>query len=193
MFSDHGLGGLLEEGAHGKSPKCLGGNLGDLGEFCKGLRLYLLGKMMNEQDQVEIFESLLQQTVDRLFDKYDGNFDRLDKQEQELVYIWRAEADIYNGGMLQFLCNWGFSAAETTCDILEKMKANRSAALIRQALETVTSEVQRVQKEGKVLKETWDIPKYLSLESENLLEDLDEQYWEDPDNLCQKGWQHYLS
>ncbi|MEZ7771586.1 hypothetical protein O3682_09215, partial [Neisseria sp. 27098_8_112] len=30
--------GLLKEGAHGKSPKCLGGNLGDFGEFCKGLR-----------------------------------------------------------------------------------------------------------------------------------------------------------
>ena len=29
MFGDHGLCGLLEEGAHGKSPKCLGGNLGD--------------------------------------------------------------------------------------------------------------------------------------------------------------------
>ena len=39
MFGDHGLGGLLEEGAHGKSPKCLGGNLGDFGEFCKGLTL----------------------------------------------------------------------------------------------------------------------------------------------------------
>ena len=39
VFGDHGLGGLLEEGAHGKSPKCLGGNLGDFGEFCKGLRL----------------------------------------------------------------------------------------------------------------------------------------------------------
>ena len=38
MFGDHGLGGLLEEGAHGKSPKCLGGNLGDFEEFCKGLR-----------------------------------------------------------------------------------------------------------------------------------------------------------
>uniref|UniRef100_UPI0027E10519 hypothetical protein n=1 Tax=Neisseria mucosa TaxID=488 RepID=UPI0027E10519 len=34
-----GLCGLLEEGAHGKSPKCLDGNLGDFGEFCKGLRL----------------------------------------------------------------------------------------------------------------------------------------------------------
>ena len=31
MFGDHGLDGLPEEGAHGKSPKCLGGNLGDLG------------------------------------------------------------------------------------------------------------------------------------------------------------------
>ena len=39
MFGDHGLCGLLEEGAHGKSPKCLDGNLGDFGEFCKGLDL----------------------------------------------------------------------------------------------------------------------------------------------------------
>ena len=37
MFGNHGLGGLLEEGGHGKSPKCLDGNLGDFGEFCKGL------------------------------------------------------------------------------------------------------------------------------------------------------------
>ena len=33
MFDNHGLCGLPEEGAHGKSPKCLGGNLGDFGEF----------------------------------------------------------------------------------------------------------------------------------------------------------------
>ncbi len=48
MFGNHGLCGLLEEGAHEKSPKRLGGNLGDFGEFCKGLRLslfyqYLIG------------------------------------------------------------------------------------------------------------------------------------------------------
>ncbi|RNK07172.1 NAD(P)H-flavin oxidoreductase, partial [Neisseria meningitidis] len=38
MFGNHGLCGLPEEGAHGKSPKWLGGNLGDFGEFCKGLK-----------------------------------------------------------------------------------------------------------------------------------------------------------
>ena len=36
MFGNHGLCGLLEEGAHEKSPKCLGGNLGDSGgDFAK--------------------------------------------------------------------------------------------------------------------------------------------------------------
>ena len=44
MFGNHGLCGLLKEGAHGKSPKCLVGNLGDFGEFCKGLRYCELGK-----------------------------------------------------------------------------------------------------------------------------------------------------
>ncbi|RQL24308.1 hypothetical protein COH33_11895 [Neisseria meningitidis] len=33
MSGNHGLGGLPEEGAHEKSPKCLGGNLGDFGGF----------------------------------------------------------------------------------------------------------------------------------------------------------------
>ncbi|PLA40780.1 hypothetical protein CYK00_03480 [Neisseria sicca] len=37
MFGNHGLGGLPEEGAHEKSPKCLSRNLGDFREFCKGL------------------------------------------------------------------------------------------------------------------------------------------------------------
>ncbi len=41
MFGNHGLCGLPEEGAHEKSPKCLGGNLGDFwGGFCKGLSLH---------------------------------------------------------------------------------------------------------------------------------------------------------
>ena len=33
MFGDHGLGGLPEEGAREKSPKCFGGNLGDFRDF----------------------------------------------------------------------------------------------------------------------------------------------------------------
>ena len=46
MFGNHGLGGLPEEGAHEKSPKCLGGNLGDFGGFCKGLRPSTLNRII---------------------------------------------------------------------------------------------------------------------------------------------------
>ncbi|CWO84220.1 fimbrial protein MS11-D1 precursor [Neisseria meningitidis] len=52
MFGNHGLGGLLEEGAHEKSPKCLGGNLGDFGEFCKGL-------MLTDDQAQEVFQSIM--------------------------------------------------------------------------------------------------------------------------------------
>ena len=52
MFGNHGLGGLPEEGAHEKSPKCLGGNLGDFGEFCKGLWLLLFSVKTSRQSDL---------------------------------------------------------------------------------------------------------------------------------------------
>ena len=51
VFGNHGLCGLLEEGAHEKSPKCLGGNLGDFGEFSK-----VSGCLKNLSDGLFIFE-----------------------------------------------------------------------------------------------------------------------------------------
>ncbi|HFC8510993.1 TPA: hypothetical protein ACFP4I_001972, partial [Neisseria subflava] len=55
VFGDHGLCGLPEEGAHGKSPKCLGGNLGDFGEFCKGLRLFRFHIHNNPKSKLDVF------------------------------------------------------------------------------------------------------------------------------------------
>ena len=49
MFGDHGLCGLPEEGAHGKSPKGLGGNLGDFGGFCKGLRMCVVVQVSKDR------------------------------------------------------------------------------------------------------------------------------------------------
>ena len=58
MFGDHGLCGLLKEGAHEKSPKCLGGNLGDFGEFCKGLYIYK-GRLKMFSDDLFSYQSKL--------------------------------------------------------------------------------------------------------------------------------------
>ena len=70
MFGNHGLCGLLEEGAHGKSPKCLGGNLGDFGEFCKGLDLMLFFVIWKRTKRVgDVFQlksKIMKQILSRL-------------------------------------------------------------------------------------------------------------------------------
>lgn len=43
----------------------------------------------------------------------DWRLDALSAQDQLLVALWRMEADINNGGFMQFLCNWG----DPTCQL----------------------------------------------------------------------------
>ena len=63
MFGNHGLCGLLEEGAHEKSPKCLGRNLGDFGGFCKGLHTFLF-EITDAKDVHIIREELGETLID---------------------------------------------------------------------------------------------------------------------------------
>ena len=66
MFGNHGLCSLLEEGAHEKSPKCLCGNLGDFGEFCKGLNFYNTVKphrSLNGDTPFEVLQAYFSQPV----------------------------------------------------------------------------------------------------------------------------------
>ena len=68
MFGNHGLDGLLEEGAHEKSPKCLGGILGDFAKVSKGEKIlqtavplieqideFFFGKLDNDEEQFKHF------------------------------------------------------------------------------------------------------------------------------------------
>ena len=37
-----------------------------------------------------------------------GDWSRLDPDEQEIAALWKLTADMYNGGFAQFFCNWGY-------------------------------------------------------------------------------------
>ena len=37
-----------------------------------------------------------------------GDWSRLDEDEQEIAALWKLFVDINNGGFIQFFCNWGF-------------------------------------------------------------------------------------
>lgn len=113
--------------------------------------------MTDTDTQADRFEQMMWQAVDKLFEQHDGKLESMDGREQELVLIWRTEADIGNGGILQFVCNWGFPAAEKTCSVLKKIGAVHSAMLIHRAADALGKEIRHLQSEGKNLKEMWDI------------------------------------
>ncbi|ENY0080755.1 DUF4375 domain-containing protein [Neisseria gonorrhoeae] len=113
--------------------------------------------MTDTDTQADRFEQMMRQAVDKLFEQHDGKLESMDGREQELVLIWRAEADIGNGGILQFVCNWGLPATEKTCSVLKKIGAVHSAMLIHRAADALGKEIRHLQSEGKNLKEMWDI------------------------------------
>lgn len=43
------------------------------------------------------------------------SLDALSDEDQQLVALWRMEADINNGGFMQFLCNWATRPASWRC------------------------------------------------------------------------------
>ena len=64
MFGNHGLCGLLEEGAHEKSPKCLGGNLGDFGGILQRSHIVKL----SEQEVNLLFEKNFFNRINEIID-----------------------------------------------------------------------------------------------------------------------------
>ena len=103
QIGNHGLCGLPEESAHGKSPKCLGGTLGDLGGILqrslltnattilvdKKLADFLINKY-NQEIQIIPIELVCKDTI--LSDKYFlinslHTENIIDEQESERIYI----------------------------------------------------------------------------------------------------------
>jgi hypothetical protein len=52
--------------------------------------------------------------------------------QRELASLWRLEADVNNGGYLQFLSNWGNESYTYARQALEKIGARRMAEIIEQ-------------------------------------------------------------
>ncbi|WP_223151595.1 DMP19 family protein [Chitinophaga varians] len=144
---------------------------------------------MDEQRQA--FEDYSFEITGRLFDLHGGKLELLTEEEQEVVRIWRLEADMYNGGFLQYFCNWGYENFEKTQQILAKLGAVKSLAIITEYEKTIA-----VLKEEERIKELWDIPKYLdeylNEDQQQRLNELDELYWENPDDIQLLGYNYYL-
>jgi hypothetical protein len=73
---------------------------------------------------------------------HSGNLESLPEEwQRELASMWRLEADINNGGYLQFLGNWGVGSHKYALAALRKMQAKTMAKIIADSYAKLKSAV----------------------------------------------------
>lgn len=70
----------------------------------------------------------------------DGDLATLSEDwQRELASLWRLEADVNNGGYLQFIGNWGLETFTYAVAGLRKINANKMASLVEECQRLVAS------------------------------------------------------
>ncbi|WP_339186873.1 DUF4375 domain-containing protein [Paenibacillus sp. FSL H7-0942] len=110
----------------------------------------------------------------------------LTSNEQDIAALWLLEADVFNGGFIQFFCNWGEEVYRYALRALHIIGAT-------QVVEIITSAYGCIEhlKEDERLTELWDIPKFLTKEQEQHLDALDQQFWNNEDQIAEKAYGYY--
>lgn len=127
------------------------------------------------------------QFVKKLSDN-ENDWNALSEQEQELAALWKLEMDMYNGGFLQFFCNWGTACFGHAVRALMRLKATESLAIIQKQYEIIEH-----LENNKEIQKLWDIPNYLTeAEQHEISEVLDVRYWDNKDQIIEKTFAVYV-
>lgn len=119
-----------------------------------------------------IWEHLCREAMGRL-QALEWQLEQLPEDDQAIVALWRLEADGYNGGFLQFFCNWGERSCELALKALAAIGARSAHAVVSRQRQLIGPLEDHPQ-----LQRLWDIPELLSDEQHELIGgELDEQLW----------------
>ena len=135
----------------------------------------------------------------------DGELDSLSEEwQRELAALWRLEADVNNGGYLQFFVNWGASTNAYAIVALQKIGATKMHKLISESYATLSNATDTdrltpaqmlslmpnpmIGKDGGMIKEAGSPLPPLVLEK---LDDLSYQFMGYPEDLPELGLAYY--
>jgi hypothetical protein len=116
----------------------------------------------------------------------DWKLDALSAQDQQLVALWRMEADINNGGFMQFLCNWG----DPTCQLALQGLRAIGAVQTHAALAGMRGLLDRLEDDPAVT-ELSDLYEAMTPEEQDALEQFEEAYYARPEDLARLGLLHF--
>lgn len=112
--------------------------------------------------------------------------DALSETDRELVALWRMEADINNGGFMQFLCNWGDETCQLALQALRKIGAVR----MLDVLSSMRGLIDRFEASPEVVQLN-DIYGAMTEAEQERMEELDHAFWDYPDPLARLGLRWY--
>lgn len=135
--------------------------------------------MINSLDLV--WEKITEQALDNL-SKREWDFDQLSELEKDIVALWRLEADVYNGGFMQFFCNWGEFTCQRALSVLQKIHAEESYKIVSK----MRALINRFEDDPQA-KSLMDIYKLLTQAEKTEMDSLDESYWQHSDGLVKKA------
>ena len=111
---------------------------------------------------------------------------RITPAQHELVALWRMEADINNGGFLQFLGNWGVENHQLTLQALQAI----GAPLTHQCLQDMFAVLKRFEETSENV-DFSDLPALLTDAEHEQLQELEEAFWDYPEPLNKLVVMHY--
>ncbi|MEC0127518.1 DMP19 family protein [Paenibacillus pabuli] len=140
---------------------------------------------MSEQDLHDVWYEYAVSFVGKKNESGQG-WASLTPNEQEIAALWLLETDAFNGGFLQFFCNWGEEAYLYALRALHAIGANQVLDIIKSAYGCI-----KHLEEDERLTQLWDIPQFLTTEQEQQLDALDQQFWNNEDQIPQKAYGYY--
>ncbi len=112
--------------------------------------------------------------------------DALSDKDQQLVALWRMEADINNGGFMQFLCNWGDPTCQLALRALQAMGATQTHAI----LAGMRGLLDRLE-DDPAIKELTDLYGAMSEDEQQALEAFEDDYYARPEDFARLGLLHF--
>ncbi len=103
---------------------------------------------------------------------------KLDDEDHDVVVLWRLEADVNNGGFMQFLCNWGDPTVQRSIRVLDAIGATRMHAIVRR----MRAILDRLEDDPRVTN-LWDLYPAMTAAEHAEMWELDQAFWAYPDDL----------
>ena len=110
---------------------------------------------------------------------------KLTPEEQEIVALAKLEMDLFNGGFIQFFCNWGFEAYKIALEALSHIGALTAKEYLVQCYAAIEKF------KDMNVNHLWDLPKMLNQKDETDLKEAESLLIKVFSEVADKGLLYY--